>query len=217
MSDAPNRAIEPAPADAELLRELERTGLDVNVCYQCGRCSSGCPVSPFFDLLPLEVVRLCVHGQEELLLASRTIWLCASCATCTTRCPNGIDIAGVIDLLRQRLLGRDGKPAEPRVAAFHRSFLGSVRRWGRTYEVGMIGAYKMRSGDLFGDLKLGLGMFWRGKLRLLPRGIHHKGEVRSLFAAGGQQGASPRPGGGAAPPRAAGGSGTAPAGEETGR
>jgi heterodisulfide reductase subunit C len=129
----------------------------------------------------MEVIRLCAYGQEEMLLSCQTIWLCASCETCTTRCPNEIDIAGVMDFLRQRALARGLKPADRRVAAFHRSFLRSVRRWGRTFEVGMLGAYKVRSGDLLGDMKLGMAMLKRGKLRLWPRKIRGRRAVRAMF------------------------------------
>ena len=168
-------------ASAELQKALKDAGLDVDACFQCGRCSAGCPVSAFFDLLPMQVIRLCAYGQEDLLLPSQTIWLCASCETCTTRCPNGIDIAGVMDLLRQRVLAKGLKPAQPRVAAFHKSFLRSVRRWGRTFEAGMLGFYKLRSGDLFGDLGLGMKMIKRGKLRFLPRRIRRRREVKKMF------------------------------------
>jgi ferredoxin len=130
----------------------------------------------------MALVRLAAYGLEDALLASRSIWLCAACETCTSRCPNGIDIAALMDYLRQRAVERGVAPAEKRVAAFHRSFLRSVRRWGRTYEVGMLAAYKTRSGDLFGDLGLGWRMLRRGKLHLLPRGIADKGAVRALFA-----------------------------------
>jgi heterodisulfide reductase subunit C len=69
-------------------------GIDVHACFQCGRCSAGCPVADYFDLQVMEVVRLASYGMEDILLGSRTIWLCAACETCATRCPNEIEIAG---------------------------------------------------------------------------------------------------------------------------
>ena len=73
-------------ANTALLQELREADADVTACYQCGRCSAGCPVAEFFDLKPMQVVRMCCYGQEAELLASQTIWLCASCETCTTWC-----------------------------------------------------------------------------------------------------------------------------------
>lgn len=187
MRDKP---ISPADGSRTLVEALDRAGLDVRACFQCGRCSSGCPVAPFMDVLPMEMIRLAAMGQEETLLASHTIWLCASCQTCTTRCPNAIDIAGVSDHLRERNLAQGLEVAEPRVAAFHHSFLRSVRRWGRTYELGMLGFYKLRARDLFGDMGLGFAMFRRGKLHYFPRRARAKHQVRAMFkkAAAGAKG-----------------------------
>jgi len=170
-----------ARGNRALAEALDEAGLDIRACFQCGRCSSGCPVAPFMDVLPMEMIRLSAMGQEDVLLDSHTIWLCASCQTCSTRCPNAIDIAGVSDHLRERALAQGRRPAEPQVAAFHHSFLRSVRRWGRTYELGMLGFYKLRARDLFGDLGLGLAMIRRGKLHLFPRRSRAKRQVRRMF------------------------------------
>ncbi len=178
MSD---EIVTPAGASADLLRDLASAGIEVDACYQCGRCSAGCPVAPFSDLMPMEAVRLASWGMEEPLLASRQIWLCASCETCTTRCPNSVEIAALMDVLRRRSLASGRAPAEPRVPAFHQAFLDSVKRWGRTWELGMLGTYKLRSGDLWSDIGLGMRMFGQGKLHLVPRGIRAKAEVKGLF------------------------------------
>ena len=80
-----------------LLAEVERrSGTPVSTCFQCHKCSTGCPIGPEMDFMSSQVMRLIHLGEEEELLQSRAIWLCASCEACTTRCPMDIDIAGEI-------------------------------------------------------------------------------------------------------------------------
>jgi len=159
-------------------------------CYQCKKCSAGCPLTFAMDLLPDRVMRLAILGQTEALLGCRTIWVCASCVTCTTRCPNGIDIAGVMDWLKEEAL-RQGKAVDqPEVAAFHRFFLDSLRRaGGRLSEMALMRrftVYKLMRGPQFGELlenmKLGWGLFKRGRLRLTgPPSLKGKGEIKKIF------------------------------------
>lgn len=179
--------ISPDERSEKFLAKLQDRGVDVHACFQCGRCSSGCPVGDFFDLSVMEVVRLAAYGQEERLMNSNTVWLCAACETCATRCPNDIEIAGLMDVVRELALRKNVKPAQPRIPAFHNSFLGSIEKWGRTYEVGMIASYKMRSGDLFSDMGLGLQMFMKGKLKLVPHSIEGKSEIKKIFSGKGKE------------------------------
>ncbi|MBL7166273.1 MAG: 4Fe-4S dicluster domain-containing protein [Dehalococcoidales bacterium] len=81
-------------------RVSELSGQDLNLCYQCGKCSAGCPMSFAMDLLPNQVMRLVQLGLAEDIAGCRTIWLCASCLACTVRCPKGVDIARVMEALR---------------------------------------------------------------------------------------------------------------------
>jgi len=76
------------------------SGQNLNLCYQCGKCSAGCPMSFAMDLLPNQVMRLVQLGLEEDIAGSKAIWLCASCLTCTVRCPKGVDISRVMEALR---------------------------------------------------------------------------------------------------------------------
>jgi heterodisulfide reductase subunit C len=169
---------------------IESVGEEVFDCYQCYKCSAGCPISFDMDLLPHQIIRSVVLNHKEKALSSKTIWLCASCETCTTRCPNEVDIAKVMDVLRQ-IQRESGVPAqEPKIPVFHKAFLNSIKKKGRVHELTMIQQYNRESGDLKekmktgtwkNDVKLGLKMFFRGKLKLLPPKCSGVKEVQKLF------------------------------------
>jgi heterodisulfide reductase subunit C len=169
---------------------IESVGEEIFDCYQCYKCSAGCPISFDMDLLPHQIIRSVVFNQKEKALSSKTIWLCASCETCTTRCPNEIDIAKVMDVLRQ-IQRESGMPAqEPKVPVFHKAFLNSIKKKGRVHELTMIQQYNQESGDLMekvktgtwkDDVKLGMKMFFRGKLKILPPKCTGVKEVQKLF------------------------------------
>lgn len=96
--------------DGDFARKVkEISGQDLLACNQCGKCSAGCPVAFAMDMLPSQVIRLAQLGQAEAL-QSRTIWLCASCLTCASRCPRGVDLSRVMDAMRLIVL-RSGVPA----------------------------------------------------------------------------------------------------------
>ena len=78
----------------------QASGETIQDCYQCQKCSAGCPVAYAMDILPNQVLRHIQYDHREKVLASKTIWICASCYTCSVRCPNNIDIAKIMDTLR---------------------------------------------------------------------------------------------------------------------
>jgi heterodisulfide reductase subunit C len=80
------------------------SGQKLLACYQCGKCSAGCPMAPHMDILPNKIIRMAQLGMKEQLLASRAIWLCVSCLTCNSRCPKNINIAEIIEALRETVL-----------------------------------------------------------------------------------------------------------------
>ena len=160
------------------LEEVQhRSGTPVGACFQCHKCSTGCPVAPETDWLSSQIIRLVQLGEESEVLGSRAIWLCASCEACTTRCPMGIDVAGVMDTLRILAVERKADVADARGKEFNRSFLGSVRRHGRVFELGMLTAYKLRSGDLFSDVGKFPKLLAKGKIALLP---HRSGDAKHV-------------------------------------
>jgi heterodisulfide reductase subunit C len=176
----------------ELAKQLQEAHLSVSACYQCRKCSSGCPLTFAMDLLPDQVIRLSLLGQEEQVLGCNTIWVCSACETCTTRCPNDIDIAGVMDWLKEEALRRGQAVPQPAVSRFHQAFLRSVRLGGgRLPEAMLLGLYTLRSGqilkklwsgELFADLRLGRQLRRRGRLSLrLPTRLKGAREMRHIF------------------------------------
>ncbi len=152
-------------------------------CYQCGKCSAGCPMVDYMDLAPNAVMRNVQLGLRERVLGCQTIWLCASCETCTTRCPKEVDIARVMDTLREISLKSDlANPKMKDIFYFHKLFLRSVRSNGRVFEAGMIMNYKIfRPRHLFEDMVTGMQMAAKGKLAFLPHRIKNRSEIEQIF------------------------------------
>jgi heterodisulfide reductase subunit C len=169
------------PDDGSFLAEVERlSGVPISACFHCGKCTIGCPVTFAMDLAPNILIRLIQLGQRERVLTSETIWVCASCITCSTRCPNDIDLAHVMDALR-RMSMESGQVSLPRVRAFHEAFMKAIRTHGRVHEIELITRYKLNTMTLFEDMDLGKEMFMRGRIRMLPDRIKGRKEVRSIL------------------------------------
>ena len=149
-------------------RIQSHTGENVSLCYQCVRCTSGCPLAEHFDLAPNQVMRAAQLGMEDAIFDSLTPWLCASCQTCTTRCPQGIDVARVMDYIIEEALERGREPKVPAVALFNKVFLRDVDLLGRSYELGLLAEMNLRTGKPFKDIDLGLSMLRHGKIKFLP-------------------------------------------------
>lgn len=70
-------------------------------CFQCGTCTSDCPIAKFSDTYrPRQIIRMAQLGLKNRVLNSDTLWLCAACFTCTDRCPQDVEVASVIRVLR---------------------------------------------------------------------------------------------------------------------
>ena len=152
------------------------------LCYHCHKCTAGCPVVSEMTFGPDRVLRMVALGEVEPLLNSPDIWLCAGCMTCATRCPNDIDIAAVMDALRQ-IATQQGYPAAERdVLLFHSLFLGVVSQLGRSHEAAMLGLFKVLSHvPIMNDVGAGAGLFLRGKVPLLPKTSRRRAQIRQIF------------------------------------
>ncbi len=174
-------AAQPASPMPLFSRIQEITGLDPARCYQCGKCSAGCPMSSEMDLKTHEIIRLVQLDIRERLLTSESLWVCLTCETCTTRCPNTFDPAAVIDALREIVLKEYPDSVPRRISAFHTAFLDQIWTHGRVFEFGLVASYKMRSGALLSDVDSVPGMMARGKLALAPSRIKGLRELRRVF------------------------------------
>jgi heterodisulfide reductase subunit C len=151
------------------------THVSVERCYQCGKCSAGCPLASEMDFPPSLLLRMIQTEQrpaEQTALSSYTIWLCVTCNTCVTRCPMEINLPAVMDVLRaesirQHLVNRRAND----IVAFHKSFLNTIRRFGRLWEIGLVAEYKTRTRHLWQDIVLAPVALKKGKLALLPHRV----------------------------------------------
>ncbi len=155
----------------EELDALEKVcGTSISTCYQCGNCTAGCPASFSYDLQPHQVLRHLQLGHWEEVLKSRSLAMCLSCSTCSQRCPNNIDIAALMEHLRHKAR-QEGVFAVPKIDKFWLSFLDTVRYCGRTYEMGVMVLYMLRSGRLWTDVDLAPMALSKNKLPFIPHGI----------------------------------------------
>ncbi len=172
----------PVPASGLLSFVQSHTGQNISACYQCGKCSAGCPTAYAMDITPRQVMRGIQLGLRDEILDSSAIWLCVSCQTCSLRCPREIDIAKVMEALRLLSQAEGKPPAQKEVAVFYRVFLQQVRLFGRIYEVGLGIMYNLLSRHFFSNMKRLPALFARGKLHLLPPRTKGAAEVRRIAA-----------------------------------
>ena len=175
--------------DVALIETLAHTS--ITDCYQCGKCSAGCPRAEQMDVLPSKMIRLIQYGDVKKAASAESVWQCIGCLTCSARCPKSVNIAGVMDALKQLSLEKKCvHPKQKRTVAFQRSFLNTIKRNGRTNELEMVAEYKIRGffGDgnpllAMKDADLGLPMLLRRKLHLkIGSPVKNKALVKRIFA-----------------------------------
>ena len=156
-------------------------GVPIQRCYHCRKCTAGCPLAFAMEYNPNRIVKMIQMGRRNEVLGSSTIWLCVSCETCITRCPNEVDIARMMDVLRQMAIDSGLGAKEKNVLKFHEAFLSNIRLGGRINEPVMMVQYKLKSGDLFSDMAMGIDMFMKGKLSLVAPRTEDMKALRHIF------------------------------------
>lgn len=156
-------------------------------CYQCYACSDACPMAYLMDYYPNQLIHMVRLGLKEKVMKSKTIWVCVSCWTCATRCPNEIDIVRFMDVLRMESLREGLQGPIDQIPRFHKIFLKEIQKKGRISELRLMVRYKLKVGGFFPlrkfgeEISLGLKMFLKGKLKPgLPVTAGQK-EVKEFF------------------------------------
>jgi len=183
---------QPLYPDFEFIKEVETSGpFQTEACFQCRKCTNGCPVTFAMDLYPDEVVRMVLLGQRQKVLGCQTIWVCAACETCTTRCPNEVRIAELMDCLKEMALEANISCPEPQILTLHETFLKNVQKRGRLFEATFLPGYLLQSGELmriwqdgtWGEqAKVAWGLLSKGRMPLRPQKIKERKIIRQMIS-----------------------------------
>jgi len=153
------------------------SGVDLFSCYQCRKCTNGCPVTFAMDYYPHQIIRMAQLGFIDEINSSKSIWLCSACETCFTRCPNQIDIPKLMDYLKHQCLAYGKRPAEIPTASFHEAFLSNIKRFGRANETILMIDYHLKTArrekriqfqNILNVFRFGIKLLKKGRLSLLP-------------------------------------------------
>ncbi len=170
-----------ASSDRDFIRQVEEeSGQTISRCYQCGNCTAGCPMGFAYDLPVHRIMRMIQTGQKEAVLSSKSLWYCATCEACTARCPNKIDVATIMDVCRH-MARRENRLGVWSVRVFTRSFLETVKYFGRTHELGTMAGFMLGTGRLLTDTDLVPKILPKKKLALKPHTIKAREEVSGIF------------------------------------
>ena len=154
---------------------------NIQLCYHCHKCTSGCPVAEEMQYGPDRILRMVQLGQKERLLASADIWVCAACETCGARCPNEIDIAQVMDALRQTAYRESVRVGDPDALKFHRLFLGLTGLFGRMHEASLMGILTLQTRKLATDVGTIFKLLFKGKAPLLPKPVKQMDQIKRIY------------------------------------
>ena len=170
ISDSDIRACEAIAAEA---------GVNLKDCYQCGKCTAGCPLAEGMDLMPREVIRYLQLGAIDKVLEAKTPWICAQCVVCSSRCPQNVDICSTMRAVR--LASKHaGKRPVPEADIFDDEFIANVRSHGVSNEQYLAAAYNLKSGHFMQDMGNATRMLKRGMVGVAFHNTEGRAEVAAL-------------------------------------
>ncbi len=152
-------------------------------CIQCGTCSATCPVSHYMDYTPRKIIQMVREGFREDVLKSSTVWLCASCYSCTVECPKGIKITDVMYALKREAISGGYSPKRFPTPALAESFFSQVLNHGRNSEGPLLMKMYMKTNpfNMFKNMMLGFRLWKTGRLTLKIEHTKDKNSLKKLL------------------------------------
>ena len=170
------------PADNKKRIEAlaEDAGAKLHECYQCGKCTAGCPMAESMDMMPRQVIRHLQLGLLDEALHARSPWICATCTTCSSRCPHDVPIASVMEAVRQQAENTEIRPIR-NAHLFTKFFMIPVKMFGRSHEFTLTALYNVFSGRIFQHFSYLPNMLRSGKLKILPDRAKNRKAVQKII------------------------------------
>ena len=169
VQSSSNEIIDLSRRDVTFSAEVKRrSGVNIDLCWQCRSCAGGCPFVRAMDYPPNQIIRFVQLGQKKQAMESSGIWICVGCNTCSIQCPNAIDIPAVNDAVRQMAMEQEVVIAEPSILHFHQAVLQSIQRYGRTHKLEVMLRYKLKKHDWFADMAAAPVCAWQTSSNLQP-------------------------------------------------
>jgi len=174
----------PPSGDSFLSEVMRQTpgGEPLQTCLQCGTCGGSCPSGPDMDHTPRALFALVAAGEREAVLRSNTPWYCVSCYYCMVRCPQEIPVTDVMYTLR-RMSARGRSHEDDAVPDFSRTFIDLVKRYGRSFELGLATRYHLTHSPLkkVSQGPLAIGMMLKDRLSLRPKRIRNLEGLKAIL------------------------------------
>jgi heterodisulfide reductase subunit C len=171
--------------DPGFIEEIIKAGGEkANICFQCGTCSGGCPTTFAMDYTPRQIMRMVQLGMRDEVLSSATIWLCASCNTCTTRCPRGVELTEIMAAIKSIAIKEKVEAKIKEGPIFYSTMVDIIKKYGRIHELQLMSKFTRAKGgikEMMKDAPLGIQLFKKGKLALFPSKIKGKKEFDMML------------------------------------
>ena len=162
-------------------RQVEAiSGRNTSLCFQCSKCSAGCPMAGQMDLKTSQVMHSIRLNREDVVLNCRAIWLCVGCETCSARCPQEVEPADVMNAARILALRNGIKPSIREVGIYYNAFVTSMWLNGKIHDISVVAATSLLTGNIINDMPLALKLLVRGRIKLPPIPFSGSGGFRKV-------------------------------------